>query len=179
MWDAAQISFRKMQIADVRRVMGWLNQEHVRRWWHDLEEATYPAVYREHLPMITGKAPTTPYIIECDSTPVGYIQTYLIPSWPDYAARVAVDELAAGVDLYIGEEAYLHQGLGPLVMRKFLREKVFTRPDVVSCIIGPEPDNAPAIRAYEKVGFTYLKTIPAMGDEHAEYLMRITPDAVN
>jgi RimJ/RimL family protein N-acetyltransferase len=178
MWDASQISFRKMQIADVRRVMGWLNQEHVKRWWYGDIDVTYAEVYREHVPKLTGKIPTTSYIIGCDSMPVGYIETYLIPSWPDYAQRVDVDELSASLDMFIGEAAYLHQGLGPLVLRKFLREKVFTRGDVISCIVGPEPENAPAIRAAEKVGFTYLKTIPAVEGEHAEYLMRITPDGL-
>jgi aminoglycoside 6'-N-acetyltransferase len=176
MWDSSQISFRKMQIADIPRVMGWLNQEHVKRWWYGNNDITSAEALREHLPKITGKIPTTAYIIECNSTPAGYIENYLIPSWPEYEQRVDVNELSAGLDMYIGEAAYLHQGLGPLVLRRFLREKVFARSDVASCIVGPEPDNAPAIRAAEKVGFKYLKTIPAVEGEHAEYLMRITPD---
>ena len=42
-----------------------------------------------------------------------------------------------------------------------------------SCIIDPEPDNKIAIRAYEKAGFRYLKTVQIPTEAHPSYLMRI------
>ena len=44
---------------------------------------------------------------------------------------------------------------------------------VDSCIIGPAQNNHAAIRAYEKAGFKYLKTVSIPGELEPEYLMRI------
>ncbi len=54
-----------------------------------------------------------------------------------------------------------------------MRTVVFARLDVESCIIGPAMSNASAIRAYEKAGFTYLKTIVVPDEEEPERLLRI------
>ncbi|MBI4642138.1 MAG: GNAT family N-acetyltransferase [Candidatus Tectomicrobia bacterium] len=75
--------------------------------------------------------------------------------------------------MFIGEADYIHKGLGSSILRTFLREIVFATSDAVSCIIGPEPKNKVAIRAYEKAGFSYLKTIQIPDEEEPEYLMRI------
>lgn len=47
--------------------------------------------------------------------------------------------------------------------------------DVESCIIDPEPTNKAAIRAYEKAGFKYEKTIQVPTEAEPSYVMRIMP----
>jgi aminoglycoside 6'-N-acetyltransferase len=75
--------------------------------------------------------------------------------------------------LFIGEQEYLHKGLGKNIISKFLEDIVFCLSDAESCIIGPEPKNEIAIRTYEKVGFKYVKTIQVDDEDEPEYIMRI------
>ena len=60
--------------------------------------------------------------------------------------------------------------MGPVLIRAFLRTHVFAG-QAGRCIIDPDPANKIAIRAYEKVGFRYLRTLHP--PEHCEdaYLM--------
>jgi len=50
---------------------------------------------------------------------------------------------------------------------------VFRQPWAEACIVGPEPGNHAAIRAYEKVGFAYWKTVHIPGKAQPEWLMRV------
>jgi RimJ/RimL family protein N-acetyltransferase len=153
----------------------WLGMDHVARWFgigperrpHTPEEVASAYARRAR-----GESPTRAFIILHDDTPIGYIQGYAVRDWPEYAADVQLDKHAAGVDLFIGEPAYAYRGLGPLILRRFLREVSFADPAIESCIIGPEPANRAAIRAYEKAGFRYLKTIRESSGLDS-YLMRI------
>ena len=80
--------------------------------------------------------------------------------------------------MFVGEIDYIHKGLGAIILRKFLEVIVFGQRNTPSCIIGPEPSNIVAIRAYAKAGFKYWKTIHAPDEDEPEYLMRIARDAI-
>jgi RimJ/RimL family protein N-acetyltransferase len=157
----------------------WLATDHVSEWYpiDDIPKPPLDLVHSHYLPMIRGEQRTHPYVILLSGAPIGFIQTYLIRDHPEYAQAVQVGEGAAGVDLFIGEESAVHRGLGPKILRRFLREIVFVRLGPSACIIGPQPQNTSAIRAYEKTGFRYLKTVRTHGSpgEGDEYLMRIEP----
>jgi RimJ/RimL family protein N-acetyltransferase len=173
--DPAAISFRRVEMADMPLLHRWLNASHVREWYAK-DPRTLEAVLEKYGPRVRGEAPTDPYLILHEGEPVGYIQTYLIRDYPEYSRALDLDEAenAAGVDLYIGEPVYLRRGLGSAALRRFVREIVFADASVTSCILGPEPENAAAIRAYEKAGFRYLKTVRVPGEPAPEYLMRAT-----
>lgn len=174
MVDPTALGFRPMTMSDLPLMHRWLQTPHVNEWWHEGRGNSLEGVIKKYAPRIRGEQPTAPYLILYGEQPIGYIQTYRIADWPDYARHVQADEVAAGLDLFNGESAYLHQGLGPHIIRRFLREVVFADPGVESCIIGPEPDNQAAIRTYARAGFRYLKTIQVPGEPAPEYLMRIT-----
>lgn len=86
---------------------------------------------------------------------------------------MGLNENAAGLDLFIGDPNFLHKGLGPEIMKRFLSEIVFARAGVESCVVGPELQNATAIRAYEKAGFNYVHTVQFPNEPDPEYLMHI------
>jgi len=172
MLDPTRIHFQKLRMADLPLMHRWLNTEAVMQWWGK-NGASYAQVVEKYTPRIQGQGHTTSFLIMYGDRRIGYIQTYKIRDYPDYAAYVQVDEDAAGVDLFIGEADYLHKGLGSSILRTFLRDVVFGTTDAVSCIMGPEPKNTAAIRAYERAGFSYLKTIQVPGEEEPEYLMRV------
>src|SRR5207245_454463 len=132
---SAMIGFRPLAAADFPLMHRWLNEEHVRRWWTP-GYRTVADVAAKYGPYAAGQKPTRPYLILHDGQPIGYAQTYLLRDYPDYARCVALDEAAAGVDLFIGEPAFVHRGLGAPILHAFLDHVVFARPDVTACVIG-------------------------------------------
>jgi RimJ/RimL family protein N-acetyltransferase len=92
---------------------------------------------------------------------IGYIQEY------------PASDNSAGIDLFIGEIAFLHRGLGASIIRQFLNDIVFADQAVESCVIDPSVLNRGAIRAYEKAGFRFLKTETSPGEAEAHHMMRI------
>lgn len=169
------ITFRKFERSDLPKMCRWHNNYHVAVWWQNWRPRL-EQVEKKYLARIRGEEPIEAFIIQVNGIDIGFIQTYLINEFPDYTKWVDIKEKAAGMDLFIGEKGYIHIGLGPLIMRKFLINFVFEMFDVISCIVGPEPANKAAIRAYEKTGFKYIKTIQVPKEEQPEYLMRITPE---
>jgi len=179
--DPDLISFRPLTEHDLPLMHRWLNTEHVARWYRvrGAPRPTLDWVTARYLPRIRGDDPTRSFVIMLGGRPVGYVQGYLIADDPEYSARVQVDEGAVGLDMFIGEPDVVYKGLGSHIVRRFLAEIVFQEMGALSCIIGPEPENAAAIRAYAKAGFRYLKTVHIPdGDAEYEYLMRIGRDEV-
>jgi RimJ/RimL family protein N-acetyltransferase len=172
MSDSTSIHFRPLRVFDLPLMVKWLNTDLVRDWYSK-KEYTYEEAVRHYAPYIQGSKPTKAFLILSDKRPIGYIQTYTINDYPDYQEKIQIDERAAGLDLFIGEPDFIHRGLGSTILQQFLREVVFGQSDAISCIVGPEPRNTTAIRAYEKAGFTHLKTIETDDEAEAEYLMRI------
>jgi RimJ/RimL family protein N-acetyltransferase len=173
MADDAQISFRPLAPSDLELMHRWFNDDFVARWWPGWPSLAQ--VRAKYTPRIAGTEPTRCFIIELDATPVGFIQCYYIRDWPEYAIGEEAAN-AAGIDLFIGERERAYRGLGPRLIREFLRQIVFREYLVDNCIIGPAQNNHAAIRAYEKAGFAYYKTVSIPGELEPEYLMRISRD---
>lgn len=175
--EAASFLFVPLGEDHLTLVHEWLNRPAVNRWW-DKRVMSFDVVAEEYRAMIDGTDPTRGFIAQLDGQPIGYVQTYRICDHPDYHRAVAVDVDAAGLDIFIGEDEARHQGLGCRIITQFLREVVFGTMPCTHCIIGPEPRNRSAIRAYGKAGFRYLKTIQVPGEPEPEYLMWIERSAV-
>lgn len=172
MFDERHIQFRKLRLNDLSLLHQWLNQQFVKEWYstHELTDAA--AIERKYLPCIESKRPTQCYIFYYQDTPVGYIQSYKIGDYPEYAQFFDMDTNGlVGVDMFIGNQEYFGQGLGSLVLKKFLHDIVSKMDGITSCVIGPDPKNARAIRSYEKAGFTYLRTIYNAVDHEFEYIV--------
>lgn len=167
------ITFRRLAETDLVLLHRWLETPHVRAHWSD-EPRTLDAIAASYLPMIRGDDPTHAFVALVDDVPVGYLQTYRIDDNPDYARHIDVGADAAGVDMLIGEPAYVHRGRGAELLRRFVDEIVWSVTSARSCWIGPAIDNTIAIRAYEKAGFIYQKTIEVPGERLPEYLMVLT-----
>ncbi len=172
--DSRGISFRRLRASDLGLMHRWLNTAHVRRWWY-AEGTSYAEIEDHYLPGIEGRDATKLFLILHEDEPIGFVQSYRISAEDDeaYASLVDVED-SAGVDLFIGDPEYLYRGLGRHVIRRFLSEHVFIDPDVEVCVIGPEPKNVAAIRAYEKAGFRFFKTIQVPGEPEPEYLMKLS-----
>ncbi|MGH7780390.1 MAG: GNAT family N-acetyltransferase [Candidatus Binataceae bacterium] len=175
-FDAARVHFRTLAHDDLRRMHRWINDDpEVRQWW-SREAGPLEKIVAKYAPRIGAPGPTRSYIIQYDTNPIGYIQEYLISEHRDWQRIVGVAEVCAGVDLFVGEAAYRGRGRGAAILRKFVREVVFARPEVESCIIGPDENNARAIRSYEKAGFRPLKRIYDPDSNEHDLLLRIWRD---
>lgn len=159
-----------MEHRDLPLIHRWLHAPHVARWYEDL--GTLEEISRQYSAYIEGREPVEPYLILQNDKPIGYIQSYLVSDDAEYNRLIGIEN-SAGVDLFIGEKELLYKGLGPHILVRFLEEKVFANDKVETCVIDPEPKNLAAIRAYEKVGFRYVKMIQHSECSEPAYLMAL------
>jgi aminoglycoside phosphotransferase (APT) family kinase protein/RimJ/RimL family protein N-acetyltransferase len=177
--DAQAIAFRPLAMADLPLLHHWLNHTpSVREHYAHGQETPYEQVAAKYAPRTRGETPTSPYLILCGETPIGYIQTYLWKDYPDYARFLELQEEAASLDLFIGHPDYLHRGLGHPLLRAFLRDVLFADSRVASCVITPEVKNESALRAYAKAGFQHLRVIDHPDEPGPISLMRIGREEV-
>lgn len=170
-----ELDFPALTEADLPVVRSWLLEPHVRRWWDDPPRDDYPddelGKYRRR---IAGEdADTEIFFIRRRGRPIGFIQCYRIDDHDEYGQALALDASAAGIDLFIGEAGLIGRGLGPAILRAFLRDVVFARYDVDECVIGPSVRNTSAIRAYAKAGFAWIRDARVPDEPDPEHLMRI------
>lgn len=82
------------------------------------------------------------FVAELNGQPTGFFQYY----------RVAAD--LVGTDQFLADEVLLSQGLGTATLLAFI-ELIVRNEQLESFLVDPHPDNARAIRCYEKCGFVY------------------------
>ncbi len=175
---SGEIAFRPLGGDDLPRLQAWLGQGLVNRWYGG-EAPSLEAVTEKYTPRIAGNDPAHCFIIQFDDAPIGLIQTYRIDDFPDYLELIGLEEDAAGLDIFIGERAFVQRGLGPQIIRAFLKTVVFERLQVESCVAGPHPLNRVAIAAFRKAGFAHLKKVADIETGQAECIMRIERGALD
>lgn len=172
-----EIVFRPLAEADLPTMQRWLEDPDVSPWYEE-DSTALDALRASYLPMISGEEPTRGFVIRGDGRDAGYIQCYVIDDHPDYARQIAVDPGAVGIDILLGEPWARGRGNGAKAIRALLQEIVFGEMGAEVAIIAPAPDNARAIRSYERAGFAWIKTVPIVDESPAntgdEYVMRLT-----
>jgi RimJ/RimL family protein N-acetyltransferase len=133
---------------------------------------TFEETEAHYLPTIEGADPTQHYVALLDGEPVGMVQTYLVSDYPDYAALIEEGEGTAGLDLFIGEEAQTGKGLGSEMIRRFVDEIVFARPETTACAADPNVRNMASLRAFEKAGFHPVREFVDPEDNELHTLVR-------
>ena len=151
-----EITFRSLSIEDMQSLFLWLLRPHVEKWYARAP-STFAEVVAKYGPRTQRESPVRAFMILVDGKEAGYIQAYPMDLFPDYAGRLGCEPGVEGIDLFIGEEAFLGWGLGARAIRRFVEENVFSRPNVPACIAGPVEGNLASIRAFEKAGFRAWK----------------------
>lgn len=172
--DPDTIGFTPLAADDLPPLRGWLNNPAVAAWW-DGAPWSDDAVIAKYAPRIRGETPVRCYLIRHGGEPIGFIQAYPVAAYPEFWRAAEVEAGAWGVELFIGSDRHRHRGLGAPILRRFAREVVFGACGAAACVIDPSPRNRAAIRAYEKVGFRHLRTVPAPDAPDGAYLMRLAP----
>lgn len=142
----------------------WLAEPHVRRFYQKTP-VTPAEVAAEYGPAVRGEEPTLCHIALHAGAPFAYLQCYRNADYPEWAAVIGVEE-GVSIDLYIGDPAFLHRGLGRAALAGYLREIAFARyPGERRAYIGHEPANVSALRCSEAAGFRRLRTFLEDGIE--------------
>jgi RimJ/RimL family protein N-acetyltransferase len=152
------IAFRRLSHDDLASLFSWLSRPHVTRWYA-AAPSSFTEVVAKYGPRTQSGSPVEAYVIAVDGKDVGYIQTYSIAAFPEYAAQLDAGPGAAGMDLFIGEEMMLGWGLGTRAIRQFVHQVVFAQPLATACLAGPAEGNEASIRAFAKAGFRPWKTV--------------------
>lgn len=167
-----KISFRPLKKEDLPVMLEWLSDRILNEIWFQGRRVSMPDLEAKYLPRINGFEPVAAYIILRGEKPFGYAQAY---SWKDhqkYASYLLPEEAGyASLDIFIGEEEYRGKGIGPSIIRQFLREILFVRYETDNCLITPLLENARAIRSYEKAGFSRVRVIEHPDEPSAVQLM--------
>jgi RimJ/RimL family protein N-acetyltransferase len=159
------LSFRAMEMGDLRLMHEWLQRPHIRRWWTN--RTTYEQVVDSYSPAIQGEDPTDHYFVFLDGREIGFIETYLVMEYPEYASLIGVGEGTAGVDLFIADPALTGKGIGSEILRRFVSGIVFASETTRRCVAGPEAANVASVRAFEKAGFCLVRDFVEDGNAHA------------
>lgn len=170
--QSSVITFRPLAESDLDLVHRWMNAPHARAFFGrsraEIEEV--------HGAAIRGEETFRSFVALRDGEPFGLFDWGFFDDDPEMQRLYGVDDPdAANCDVLIGEHA--HEGLGALAIRAFLDRVVFADPRTSRVVIDPVPENAIAIRAYEKAGFRFVRACPDDGEGSALYLMELTREA--
>jgi dihydrofolate reductase/RimJ/RimL family protein N-acetyltransferase len=173
--DPEPLGFRPLAREDLPLLHAWCVAPHARRWFE--RNATLAAVEAEYVPSIEGRKPIAAYVVLYAGRPIGMMEWMRFGDFPEMMPFYGVeDPEIVNCDVLIGEADMAHRGLAAPLIRRFLREIVFLDPRFSCCIIDPEVENKSAIRAYEKAGFRWVRTMPDDGGGKPIYLMELRRD---
>jgi aminoglycoside 6'-N-acetyltransferase len=141
---APTYDFRAVTEDDLPMIADWLAKPHLAEWWGD--PATEIASIQGHI----DSDSVEPLIVELNGRAIAYLQSY-DPHLEDDHPYADQPFGTLGIDISIGVPEFLGLGHGSAIVRQFI-EMLFEE-GAVRVIIDPHPDNARAIRAYEKAGF--------------------------
>lgn len=148
--DARAIHFRPLTDADLFLLHTWINRAHVAEWWD--APVTFDDVVAEYGAGQRDEARVRAFIAHDSTQPIGFIQSYVALGAGDGWWEDETDPGVRGIDQFLADPHTLNQGLGTAMVRTFLMQ-LFADPQVTRIQTDPTPDNARAIRCYEKAGF--------------------------
>lgn len=165
------ISFRRLQRADFPLLQNWLAAPHVATWWN--EHFDLSSLEARYGPGIDGREPIYVYLIECAGVPIGWIQWYRWRGFPEHAKRLGADASSAGLDLAIGEIRMTGRGVGPVVIREFGTKYIFVNSDVSAIVADPATSNLRSVRAFQKAGYKFVKTVRLADEAFERQVVRL------
>jgi aminoglycoside 6'-N-acetyltransferase len=142
-------TFRRMTEADLPLLRQWLQTPDAAAWWGELEDEMQNLAADLHEPGMRL------WIVSLDDMPFAFLQDYDPHSW-DWHPFNDLPPGTRGIDQTIGIPEMLGRGHGSAFIAQHV-QRLFDEGAPVVCT-DPDPQNARAIRAYEKAGFTRFET---------------------
>jgi RimJ/RimL family protein N-acetyltransferase len=173
MLDVDPLTIRPLTAADLSLLHRWFAVPHVACWYRKEMNLSPSEIAVKYVPRIEGHEPIQPFLILYGTVPIGYIQIYMLDDVGAIPDVVPAETGLAGLDLFIGEETYLHRGIGCAILRHVLRNIIFGSLGAIACLVDPDAANVTAIRTYERVGFRRVAAVRSEDDGLPVVLMRI------
>ncbi|MGB0695145.1 MAG: GNAT family N-acetyltransferase [Rhodospirillaceae bacterium] len=134
-------AFRPVTLHDLPLINGWRDNPHVAQWWDD--DGDYEPDWLDY-----GRV--RQWIVSHGDRPFAYIQDYTVHGWEGhYFAHLPLG--SRGIDQFIGAPDMMGGGHGSALIKARLAMLFAEGVPVVAT--DPHPDNARAIKAYQKAGF--------------------------
>jgi len=165
------ITFSELHRSHFFLLQKWLAAPHVAVWWN--ERFDLPSLETKYGPAIDGSEPIHVYLILAEGTPIGWIQWYRWRDFPEHAVQVGADSRSAGIDLAIGEIEMTGRGFGPVVIREFGTNYIFTNRDVDAIVADPSAGNRRSISAFRKAGFDIVDTLQLVDEAFERHIVRL------
>jgi aminoglycoside 6'-N-acetyltransferase len=134
--------FRPVVAADLPLLAAWRTRPHVLQWWSVPESGEAEESLTD--PLIAM------WIVEHRGRPFAYAQDYAPAGWDDHPFAY-LPPGTRGIDQYIGEADMVDRGHGSAFVRQHCARLFAEGAPAIGT--DPHPDNARAIRAYQKAGF--------------------------
>lgn len=146
------LPFKEIHLLSLRE---WLQKNHIKKVWQESEDQNE---LKEKYLVKHPRRGIKSFVIDLGGTVIGYIQYYnaykIGDGWWENEKPGTY-----GIDIMIGEESLLGQGLGTQIIKQFIEFLRSQEASVQSIIIDPEPENKRAIRSFEKAGFVKQSVI--------------------
>ena len=142
--------FRPFVAGDFPLIRQWLAMPHVVEWWGD-PDAQFGLVSGD-----LAEPAMDQFIVSVGGEPFGYLQSYDLRAWSDPGLGPQPDGTRA-IDQFIGRPDMIDRGHGSGFIRSFTTDLL--RAGIPRVITDPDPNNARAIRAYEKAGFARRRIV--------------------
>lgn len=159
--QTATVSFRRMTEQDFSLLHKWFQNPRIREWYARGEAFSLEMIRQKYLPRILHSQSIPNYIIYINETAVGYIQCYHVSEHlpegmdqDDLLFRQYMPEELAGIDMFIGEDEFLHKGHASKALSAFLRKKLRGRFQAV--VVDPMKSNRQAVLFFERNGFAHI-----------------------
>ena len=160
--------FRPLTLEDLPLVHRFLHAPHAKRWFGQ----SMADVERDYGASVRGDEAFKTFIVTLEGAAVGFVTFGFFGDYPDMQRAYGVtDPDAANCDVLLAERA--HEGRGAVLIRELAERIIFASPRTTTLVIDPLPENAIAIRAYEKAGFRFLRAVPNDGEGNALYLLEL------
>lgn len=159
-----KIDFHPLRPLHFPLLTKWLMEPHVKPFYDPGIIWTEDLVYQKFTPYAEGfktadgiRKPIHAFIFHLEDLPIGYIQYYNAYDFPRHGYQLqeklshsqVEDGSLASMDLFIGDKEWIGKGIGPMVIQKFLQEKIHQ--DFGTCVV--DPNHEQAIRCFTKAGF--------------------------
>ncbi|KGP71168.1 GNAT family N-acetyltransferase [Pontibacillus yanchengensis] len=148
-----EVSIRPMSPTDFLLMTKWLQDEEVLQYYGNPDDPySYERILEKYSPRLNGEEDVPPFIVERDTDPIGFMQSYPVKKEDAKAWGLPENKTYIGIDQFIGEPRLWGKGIGTQMVKRFVVDvMIHKNPDGI--VLDPEVHNMRAIRCYEKCGF--------------------------
>lgn len=139
------LSFEKITEKHLPLLFAWLNSPRLKGTYDD----GFSSLDLLRAKYLRNERDIQRFIVTCQGTPFGYIQSYDVNATHAYARYAKGTGKTIGIDLFIGELSFLGSGYGLLMIREFI---LFLGRTIARVIVDPLIGNS-SLRIFEKYGF--------------------------